>query len=267
MPYPSRHRAYASLGVVFIILLILHYLGAIRPIEQFIRNIIMPVFGGLHTFNIAVGDNYQFFRNKEEFIKNYQQCIATTERQTTLSADNIRLEDENNELKKQLAYIEKNKPLFVLAQVVGSEISSIGQTIIINRGTNENISIDEPVIANNGILVGKVIKVEPDISIVRLVNDNQSRIAASILNDDRSLGIVEGGFGISLQMNFIPRNEVVQVGHQVITSGLEKNIPRGLVIGIVASIENEIYKPFQRAILTPGTELNKLTMVSVITNP
>lgn len=267
MPYPTRKRTYLGLGVTFVLLVALHYIGILKPFEITLRKVTVPLFGGLHAFNVETGDNYRFFKNKDEFIKAYQQCVSSAERQTTLSADFKRLEDENVELKKQLSYVEKNKPAFVLAQVVGREISGIDQTIIINRGSNEKISLDQPVVVGNGILIGKIIKVEPDISVVRLVNDNQSRVAATILNNDKSLGIVEGGFGISLQMNLIPRDEAVQVGDRVITSGLEKGMPRGLLLGVVAGLENEAYKPFQRAILTPGTELNKLIVVSVLITP
>lgn len=264
MPYPTRKYTYVGLGVVFIITIGLHYAGVLSPLERGLRALTVPLLGNLHTINIEVGDSYQFFKNKDAFIKAYQQCLASNERQTTLSSDVLRLEDENTELKKQLAYIEKNKPNFILARVVGREISGIDQTIIINRGSNDASRVDLPVVVGNGILVGKVIKVEPDISIVRLINDNQSRVAGTILNNDKSLGVVEGGFGISLQMNLIPRNEVVQVGDQVITSGLEKNMPRGLVLGTIAGVENEAYKPFQRGILTPGTDLNKLTVVTIL---
>jgi rod shape-determining protein MreC len=113
-------------------------------------------------------------------------------------------------------------------------------------------------------MIGKIIQVERDISVARLVNDNQSSVGATMLNRDRSLGVVEGGFGISLQMNLIPRDEVVQIGDSIVTSGLEEFIPRGLVLGTVASIENEAYKPFQKAIVTPGVDLSKLTIVSIV---
>jgi len=75
---------------------------------------------------------------------------------------------------------------------------------------------------------------------------------------------VEGGYGISLRMNLIPRDEAVRIGDQVVSSGLEKNIPRGLLIGTVAVIENEPYKPFQQAILNSVADLSKLTVVGAL---
>jgi rod shape-determining protein MreC len=99
---------------------------------------------------------------------------------------------------------------------------------------------------------------------VRLLNDNSSKIGATILNTDRSLGVVEGGYGLSVKMNFIPRNEIVKVGDIIVTSGLEAGMPRGLLIGSVTAIENETYRPFQAALLLPGTDLSKLSIVSIL---
>ena len=112
--------------------------------------------------------------------------------------------------------------------------------------------------------MGKITKVEKQLAVVRLISDNQIKVAATVLNNERSLGVVEGGYGLSVRMSFIPRNEVVQVGDQIITSGLELNIPRGLLIGSVAAVENEPYQPFQQAVLTPAADLAKLTLVSVL---
>lgn len=115
-------------------------------------------------------------------------------------------------------------------------------------------------------MIGTIAKIEKNISLVRLINDNQSKIAATILNRDNSLGVVEGGYGLSIRMNFIPRNETVLIGDKIITSGLEQTIPKGLLIGEVAVAENEAYQPFQQAVLTSATDLSKLFIVSVLTS-
>ena len=67
-----------------------------------------------------------------------------------------------------------------------------------------------------------------------------------LLNQDRSIGIIEGGFGLTIRMTFIPQQEIVEIGNIIVTSGLEKNVPRGLVIGEVASVEKEPFEPFSK---------------------
>jgi len=246
------------------LLIALHYIGWLVPVEKFVRSSTIPLIGQAHTFSVQVGDNYQFFKDRESFLKAYGECSKNTEELGSAQANIKMLTQENDELKKQLNFIKKQKTPSVLAEVVGKELLSTDQTIIINRGSEDGILPDQPAIVGEGILIGKVIKVEKDISIIRLINDNQSRIGATILSNDHSIGVVEGGYGISLKMTLIPRDEIVLVGDQVVSSGLEMNIPRGLLIGTIAVVENEAYKPFQQAILSPSTDLSKLTIVSVL---
>ena len=85
------------------------------------------------------------------------------------------------------------------------------------------------------------------------------------MSRDRSIGIVEGGYEISIQMNFIPQNEELNVGDAIVTSGLEETIPRGLLIGRVEAVKKEAYEPFQQAVITPAAPLHALTVVTVLT--
>ncbi len=264
MATTRRTRTSLIVGAIFAGIAILHFVGWLRPLEIGLREFFQVPLGTLHGFSVTAGDNYQFFKNREEFIAAYQTCVAESSVDLTINAKIKLLEDENKELSKQLAFQKKTQLQLLPAEVIGKEIGSLDLTIILDKGFDAGVRVGQPVIASQGIMVGKIIQVERDISVARLVNDNQSRVGATMLNRDRSLGVVEGGFGISLQMNLIPRDEVVQIGDSIVTSGLEEFIPRGLVLGTVASIENEAYKPFQKAIVTPGVDLSKLTIVSIV---
>ena len=103
-------------------------------------------------------------------------------------------------------------------------------------------------------------------ALIQLLNDNNTKIAATIFNAQNSIGVVEGGYGLSIKMKLIPRNEIVMVGDRVITSGLELDIPRGLLIGEVEVTENEPYQPFQTAIITPVADLTNISLISIITS-
>ena len=148
--------------------------------------------------------------------------------------------------------------------MIGKSIDPLRNSIVIDRGGKAGVKLGQPVIVDNGILAGKIIKVENNTSIAQLVNDQQSKVAVTIMNVDTSIGLVEGGYGLSIQMDFIPQNESVLVGDTVITSGLEEGIPHGLIIGTVDSVEKEAYQPFQKATISPIINLEKIREVSVI---
>jgi rod shape-determining protein MreC len=245
------------------LLVFFHYLGWLTFFENFVRKILSPVLTETHKVSVEAGDNVRYFKNREEFVTAYETCLTEKEDSSVLSTKIKLLEDENSELKTQIKYLQKNPTEHLTLDVVGRDLNSAAQIISFNGGSNHGLAVGQPVIVGEGILIGRIFKVEANLAWVRVVNDHGSKIAATILNSDHSLGIVEGGYGISLRMKFIPRNEVINVSEDVVTSGLD-GLPRGLLIGKIAVVENEAYQPFQQAILTPSHDLTKLTVVTVL---
>lgn len=242
-----------------------HYFGWLNFIEQSVKALIIPISTKITHWRVSSQDFFSsYFSNKDTLADSYNKCLAKNQGSEIADVKIKDLEQENNELRKQLGFFHRRNFTHVTANVVGLNSDNVEKMIIINAGERDGLKEDQPVIVGDGVIIGTIAKVEKDISMVRLINDNQSKVAATLLNKDGSLGVVEGGYGLSIKMNFIPRNEVVLVGDKVITSGLEENIPRGLLVGEVAVAENEAYQPFQQAVLTPAVDLSKLFIVSVL---
>ncbi len=259
-----KTKNYFFLGFVFAVLMIFHYLGWLSGIEYGAHLIVIPIATKISGWRVGYQDSYNYFFNREAAVTQYNSCLDKNQNLEVANAKLKDLEKENAEIRKQLNFFHRRNFTTVAAAVVGQSTDSVEKMIIIDAGNTVGIKIGQPVIVGDGILIGTIAKVEKDISMVRLINDNQSKIAATVLNRDSSLGVVEGGYGLSVRMNFIPRNETIIIGDKIITSGLEQNIPRDLLIGEVAVAENEAYQPFQQAVLTTATDLSKLTIVSVL---
>lgn len=243
-------RKRSLLVIIFIILMmiIMHYVGWLNPAENFFRKIINP--GIFKAYQVSTGAE-----NTEESKSN------------TIIIDSVNLkllEEENKELRKQLNFLQKTNYTSLGAFVIGKNTDPLRNSIVIDKGEKDGVKVGQAVIADNGILAGKIIKADSTTSMVQLINDQQSKIAATIMNNDKSMGILEGGYGLSIQMNFIPQNESILVGDTIITSGLENEIPHGLVIGTVDSVEKEAYQPFQKATISPLINLEKIRAVSII---
>jgi rod shape-determining protein MreC len=261
--HKSRLRTFLSIFFLIVFFIILHYIGALKKTEYFIRQVLSPLSSRMYQGSIALKDAENNFQSdpKIELQKAEEKLLSCQ-----IDTANIKiLQDENIELRNQLNFFTTQKFVHVGAEVIGRNIEPLGSTLIINRGAKDGLKDGNAVVISNGILIGKVAKVEEESSLVRLLNDNQSKVAATILNHEKSLGVIEGGFGISVRMNFIPQQEDVRVGDMIITSGLEQGMPRGLLIGNVAAIEKEAYEPFQTATLSPAASLSSVAFVSVIT--
>lgn len=251
-------------SIIFVVILF-HYIGWLSLPEKWVRSLINTPSSYIFKTTNAVQGTQTFVSSKKELSERIQ---ALESQIGSLSVDQSKLallEDENKRLREQLNFITTSSIHSVGAEAIGRSIDPIATTIIINRGERDGIREGNPVIIGSGILVGKVISVHEASAIVQLINDTQSRVAATVLNNkEHSLGIVEGGFGIAVRLKFIPQNEEIRGGDIITTSGLEGNIPRGLLIGTIEAVERKPQEPFQEALLKPIYNLNDITVVSVL---
>src|SRR5438309_3456326 len=111
----------------------------------------------------------------------------------SLKATNQALRDvehEVNRLRHALNYRERAVFKLVPAEVVARDSSTWWRTLTINRGKEDGIEPDMPVVTDDG-LVGKTTTVSRAISIVLLVSDENCKVAASV-EGTREQGIVSG---------------------------------------------------------------------------
>ncbi|MFH1286698.1 MAG: rod shape-determining protein MreC [Candidatus Magasanikbacteria bacterium] len=241
---------------------IFHYLGWLSPIEVFLRKSTRGVVGIL--YRISGDTNQDLPDGYDDLVKKYRSLEKDAIDGSVDSVEFELLKRENGILRDSLHFFKTNPYFFVSADVVGKSIDPVGSNIVINIGEDYNVPVGAPVVHSGGVLIGRVTEIHDHTAFVRLLDDNQSKFAASILNEENSSGVVEGGYGLSVRMNFIPQNEIINIGDSVISSGLEDGVPRGLIIGYIEAFEKEPYEPFQSAILTPVQDLSKVFLVSVI---
>lgn len=106
--------------------------------------------------------------------------------------------------------------------------------LILDRGQDLGLVQDQGVIAPEGI-VGRLWSVGPTQSKV-LPADAPNASVAIMLMRSRATGVLQGlGSGRAL-VRYVSNQEVVQVGEAVLTSGLDRVFPRGLLVGYVAEV-------------------------------
>jgi rod shape-determining protein MreC len=176
------------------------------------------------------------------------------------------IEQEVNRLRHSLQYKERSVFKLVPAQVVTRDATTWWRTITINRGKEDKIETDMPVITDEG-LVGKTTTVSENITIVLLVADENCKVAASV-EGSREQGIVQGeriigGLTPLLDLNFLTKQANLQPGQKVYTSGVGGVFPSGLLIGAVKAFK--MRELDGQAQLTPAVDLSHLEDVFVVT--
>ena len=130
--------------------------------------------------------------------------------------------------------------------------------IQINGGKNKNIKNNSTVINERG-LVGRIINVGSFSSRTLLINDINSSIPVTNLNQDIDAIIKGQSDSNLLKLKFIRENLNPKVGQILVTSGNAGIFPKNIGVGKVYKIEKgEVFvKPF--------VNFNKLDFVSVVT--
>lgn len=256
----TKAKTFLSIVSVLAVVVVLHFLGWTRSIENTMRNMLQIVTKPFYWFG-SKGDGS---KSKDEILTELLACTEQTQKNTVDNARLTLLEQENNELRLQLNFFSSGEYEHVGAEVIGRTVDPLATTIILDKGSDHQIQVNSPVVVGKGLLIGEIIQVFENSSVARLINDINSKIGATVANNQSSIGLVEGGYGLGVHMNFIPQNEIINIGDVVISSGLTQGMPRGLVIGTIELVEKQPHEPFQQAILQPLADLSHITSVSII---
>ena len=246
--------------VTLVLLIFLYFIGGLSWLIGIFTQLSSPIQGGLYQAEDAISD----IKSKKELIKENQELKKKLEQLVSDTSQLKTLEIENQILRQQLNFLEGQPYDFVTARIISGTAQNNLAALIINRGSQEGIAVGCPVVTGEGILVGKVIETKNNISTLLLLTDSQSKIAATIQNQDQTIGVVEGEHGISIKMDMIPQDEKVNSGDIIITSGLQEKIPPGLLIGLVDKIDSTSSELFAKAYLYPLVDYNKLNIVTVL---
>lgn len=176
------------------------------------------------------------------------------------------LTSENKRLREILNLKKSADSALISASVISRDPSDWFRSVTINKGKDDGIEPDLPVIAfmdSKEVLVGKTISVTQTASKILLITERLSSIPAKALNSS-DYGLVEGNNSRDLFFNFLLQDSTVKIGDDVTTSGIGEVFPSGLFIGTVIEVHSEKEKYFKQAIVKPALKLNRIREVFII---
>ena len=254
--------------VVFLLLVFFHSVKLLQPLENFLLYLVKPVSGRLYNYGAEFTKSYRARNSQIDLNARVENLTNEVARLTVLNSKYLSLEEENNKLSSILKFNNENSWKTVAVSIIGREtLAAIGnesQDIIINKGSNDGLRLNLGLINEEGVVVGKIIDLKPATAKICLTTSPGCQLAASLQNQNKTLGIVEGDLGLTIKMSYIPQLEKINVNDIVITSGLGGDIPRGLVIGKVQSVRNESNEIWQSATIEPLVNMDNLTVLAVI---
>lgn len=202
------------------------------------------------------------FSSKQKLFEENERLRQQISVIDSLEARINELEAEVSRLKTLLDFKEQTAEQYVAARVIGRSPSKWFSTLVVSVGKRQGVYVDAPVISQSG-LVGRVISVADDWSVVLLLTDPESNVGA-VVAGSRDHGIVSGGSSRPfLSLQFFSRDAQVNPGDKVVTSGMGSLYPAGILIGEVESVS--VPKPglVKEAMVRPATDFDHLEEVLV----
>ncbi len=172
------------------------------------------------------------------------------------------LEKENERLNQLLDMVRQRPNEMIAARVVGEDVMNWFKCIIIDKGNNSGISSRMPVITPAGV-VGQTVEVSRWHTKVMIINDTNSAVDVYSAGK-HTRGIIEGTGQTILKLKYVLKNDDLEVGDRLITSGKDGIYPGGLALGIVIKIDKTRPGLFSDIDVMPFNNFKKLDEVLVV---
>jgi len=143
----------------------------------------------------------------------------------------VETERENTRLRKLLDFAQKKPNTMMAAGVIGEDLKNWFRCIIIDKGRKDNVREKMPVVTPKGI-VGQVVEVDLWHSKVMVLNDTNSSIDVNV-EGKNTRGLLEGTGQNIVKLKYVIKNDDIEVGDKLVTSGKDGIYPKGIPAGIV----------------------------------
>ena len=182
-------------------------------------------------------------------------------------ADLDRYKSEN-ETYREMLQIQEEHPTFEMeaASVVARDSSSRFYSFKIDRGSDQGIALQDPVITQAG-MVGIISEVGPNYAVVTTLLDPAFKVGATA-TASRDPGMVEGDVTLAQEgktkLRYLAPTSEVKAGELVMSSDLGGTYPADLLIGTVLEVQMESSGISKYAVVQPAVNASEVTSVMVV---
>ena len=184
------------------------------------------------------------------------------------------IEAQNQELLNLLTLKQSLRPSSVPAVVISNGMSNVNYYITIDRGSNDGVRVNDPVVTGDqdgARLVGIVVSVQSNSADVRLLIDEGFSVSGRLATSGET-GLVVGNGDQDLTMQDIPATTTFPTGtstESVFTisysvGDLTSRFPPNILIGTVSSVVQGGVQPDAQVSVRPAVDFSSLEAVLVL---
>ncbi|WP_423185174.1 rod shape-determining protein MreC [Alishewanella sp. d11] len=173
------------------------------------------------------------------------------------------LQQENNKLRALMGSAPVVQGQRLIAEVLAVYSHPFSHQVVINKGTNDGVSVHQPIIDEKGV-VGQIISVGPTSSRVLLISDNTHAI--SVRAERTGIRTVAEGIGQwdLLRVIHLPLSSDIREGDRLLASGFDGRFPEGYPVAEVVEVIRDATQPFMTVHAKPYTYLDRIRHVLIL---
>ena len=257
----------AVVTVCVVICVIMARFVGVNPASWLARTIFEPVENGFAYIADRISDNIRFVWEMSSYKEENEKLVGQINELTRANRDVSELRLENERLSQLLELKSTmNGYSTVAASVIAYSKNNWYDTIEINKGTRNGLSVGNAVITGDGV-VGRITETGPNWSTVSTILNNDNAMGVRVTRTS-GLGVVEGDEQLCLdslcKMTFINQESTIIVGDLLETSGSGGIYPAGLFVGAIREINADNTGELNYATVEPAVDFSRLYEVLVI---
>jgi rod shape-determining protein MreC len=220
----------------------------------------------------------QFAQGVSAVLQEYVYLVDVKRDNDRLRSENARLLEDNNRLaisgtenrrlRRLLQLRDELRGNLLSAQVIGKEVSPYFRVtrVVLDRGERDHVRAGMPVLTADG-LVGQIRRTYSKYADVLLTADKTSAIDV-VVQRNGARGMLKGTGAEEnyiCQLEQLSRDDDVQPGDVVVTSGLGQRFPAAILVGEIKEVTKREFGLYQEATVMPAVHFSRLEEVLILT--
>lgn len=238
--------------------------SSVRSIQKSYYIAISPFLQSGTDLEIKARQFLKESEHSEMWQTRYQLAKEELDKKRMEVAQLRKIEAENARLSQALKF-QQEAPFHVLAaKIIRRQPSTWWQTVTINRGEQQGVGVQLPVLSPEG-LVGKVDAPSENTSTVILLTDEKCQVSTKV-DGTPEVGILSGlrgqaGGAPALRLSFLSKDAKIKPGTLVFTTGRGGLFPADILLGTIKSFESGPL--YGEALVKPAVDFATLHTVFV----
>ena len=214
------------------------------PVSAAAGAVLAPMQKGVNQLGSGLTNLREHLRTKKSLEKENEE-LRTQLADAQENLNQVQLNQEELDNLKSLYDMDQNYADYdkIAANVIGQDAGNWFSVFLIDRGSNDGITVGMNVLADGG-LAGIVIQVGPNYAKVRSIIDDNSNVSARNLSTS-DLCVVSGSLKTMNESSLIDfddlrdKEDQAKVGDQIVTSNTSDMFLEGIPIGYITDIKTD----------------------------